>query len=51
MQFADQVEKHNNELAVLETWDNRKLHKQEAKTELPMFIRLMHYYAGIYFEH
>ncbi|KAK9271957.1 hypothetical protein L1049_002324 [Liquidambar formosana] len=44
--FADLVEKHSNELAVLETWNNGKPYEQAAKTELPLFVRLFHCYAG-----
>ncbi|KAF7815366.1 aldehyde dehydrogenase family 2 member B4, mitochondrial [Senna tora] len=40
------VEKHSNELATLETWNNGKPFEQSAKSELPMFVRLFHYYAG-----
>lgn len=47
MRFADLVEKHSDELAVLESWDNGKPLEQAANAELPMFVRLMHYYAGI----
>ncbi|MBA0773783.1 hypothetical protein Gotri_009036 [Gossypium trilobum] len=46
LRFADLVEKHSEELAALETWNNGKPHEQAAKSELPMFIRLFHYYAG-----
>lgn len=46
MRFADLVEKHTDELAILESWDSGKPHEQAAKSELPMFVRLMHYYAG-----
>uniref|UniRef100_A0A5B6ZSC3 Aldehyde dehydrogenase domain-containing protein n=1 Tax=Davidia involucrata TaxID=16924 RepID=A0A5B6ZSC3_DAVIN len=46
LRFADLVEKHNDELAALETWNNGKLYEQAAKTELPMLVRLFHYYAG-----
>lgn len=47
LRFADLVEKHMDEIAALETWDNGKPHEQALKAELPMFVRLFHYYAGI----
>lgn len=46
LRFADLVEKHTDEIAALETWDNGKPYKQALKTELPIFVRLFHYYAG-----
>ncbi|XP_050377010.1 aldehyde dehydrogenase family 2 member B4, mitochondrial [Argentina anserina] len=46
LRFADLVEKHSEELAALETWNNGKPFEQAAKAELPMFARLFHYYAG-----
>ncbi|CAA2956590.1 aldehyde dehydrogenase family 2 member B4, mitochondrial [Olea europaea subsp. europaea] len=46
LRFADLVEKHMDEIAALETWDNGKPHEQALKAELPMFVRLFHYYAG-----
>nr|XP_027098145.1 aldehyde dehydrogenase family 2 member B7, mitochondrial-like [Coffea arabica] len=46
LRFADLVEKHNDEIAALETWDNGKPYEQAAKIEVPMFVRLMRYYAG-----
>nr|GLL22341.1 aldehyde dehydrogenase family 2 member B7, mitochondrial-like [Ipomoea trifida] len=46
LKFADLVEKHTDELATLETWDNGKPYEQAAKSELPMIVRLFHYYAG-----
>ncbi|KAM7483218.1 hypothetical protein LguiB_007801 [Lonicera macranthoides] len=46
LRFADLVEKHSNELAALETWNNGKPYEQAAKSELPMLVRLFHYYAG-----
>ena len=45
--FADLVEKHGEELAALETWNNGKLFRQAAKDEIPMFVRLFRYYAGM----
>ncbi|KAL4633998.1 hypothetical protein ACB092_04G164900 [Castanea dentata] len=46
LRFADLVEKHSDELAALETWNNGKPYEQAAKSELPLLIRLFHYYAG-----
>lgn len=46
LRFADLVEKHIEELAQLETWDNGKPYQQALTAELPMFVRLFHYYAG-----
>ncbi|KNA04660.1 hypothetical protein SOVF_197610 [Spinacia oleracea] len=46
LKFADLVEKHSEELAALETWDNGKPFQQSAKSELPLFVRKFHYYAG-----
>ncbi|CAI9092886.1 OLC1v1028246C2 [Oldenlandia corymbosa var. corymbosa] len=46
LRFADLVEKHNDELAALETWDNGKPYEQAVNVEVPMFARLMRYYAG-----
>ncbi|XP_062233103.1 aldehyde dehydrogenase family 2 member B7, mitochondrial-like isoform X2 [Phragmites australis] len=44
--FADLIEKHNDEIAALETWDNGKPYEQAAHIEVPMVARLMRYYAG-----
>ncbi|KAK6931077.1 Aldehyde dehydrogenase domain, partial [Dillenia turbinata] len=44
--FADLLEKHNDELAMLETWDNGKPYEQAAKIEIPMVTRLFRYYGG-----
>ncbi|XP_073001151.1 aldehyde dehydrogenase family 2 member B7, mitochondrial [Typha latifolia] len=44
--FADLIEKHNDEIAALETWDNGKPYEQAARIEVPMLARLMRYYAG-----
>ncbi|XP_059449147.1 benzaldehyde dehydrogenase, mitochondrial-like [Corylus avellana] len=44
--FADLLEKHNDEVAALETWDNGKPYEQAANVEIPMVIRLFRYYAG-----
>lgn len=46
LRFADLVEKHNDEIAALETWDNGKPYEQSANIEIPMFVRLFRYYAG-----
>lgn len=46
LRLADLVEKHNDDIAALETWDNGKPYEQSAKIEIPMFVRLMRYYAG-----
>jgi aldehyde dehydrogenase (NAD+) len=50
LRFADLLEKHNDELASLETWDNGKPYEQAAKIEVPMMIRLIRYYAGMYIQ-
>ncbi|KAM1741548.1 hypothetical protein ACFX13_011753 [Malus domestica] len=44
--FADLIEKHNDEIAALETWDNGKPFEQAAKIEVPMVARFFRYYAG-----
>ncbi|KAK6117985.1 hypothetical protein DH2020_048270 [Rehmannia glutinosa] len=46
LRFADLVEKNIEELAQLETWDNGKPYEQALTSELPIFVRLFHYYAG-----
>lgn len=46
LRFADLVEKHNDEIAALETWNNGKPYEQAAKAEVPMLARLFRYYAG-----
>lgn len=46
LRFADLVEKHSEELAALETWNNGKPYEQAAHAELPMLARLFYYYAG-----
>ncbi|CAL1367687.1 unnamed protein product [Linum trigynum] len=46
LRFADLVDKHRDELAALETWNNGKPYEQAAKAELPSFARLFRYYAG-----
>ena len=46
LRFADLIEKHNDEIAALETWDNGKPYEQAAQIEVPMVARLVRYYAG-----
>ncbi|KAK4784985.1 hypothetical protein SAY86_001674 [Trapa natans] len=46
LRFADLLEKHNHELATLETWDNGKPYEQAANIEVPMIVRFFRYYAG-----
>ncbi|KAL4584951.1 hypothetical protein LXL04_009564 [Taraxacum kok-saghyz] len=46
LRFADLIEKHNDDIAALETWDNGKTYEQAAKGEIPMLTRLFRYYAG-----
>ncbi|ONK69457.1 uncharacterized protein A4U43_C05F23080 [Asparagus officinalis] len=46
LRFADLIEKHNDEIAALETWDNGKPYEQAAQVEIPMLTRFMRYYAG-----
>ncbi|XP_058786298.1 benzaldehyde dehydrogenase, mitochondrial-like [Vicia villosa] len=46
LRFYDLVEKHNDEIAALETWNIGKLYDQAAKTESPMFVCLFRYYVG-----
>ncbi|KAH9773355.1 Aldehyde dehydrogenase family 2 member B7 [Citrus sinensis] len=46
LRFADLLERHNDEIAALETWDNGKPFEQSAQTEVPMTTRLFRYYAG-----
>ncbi|PKA63101.1 Aldehyde dehydrogenase family 2 member B7, mitochondrial [Apostasia shenzhenica] len=46
LRFADLIEKHNDEIAALETWDNGKPYEQSAHGEIPMVTRLFRYYAG-----
>lgn len=46
LRFADLIDKHNDTIAALETWDNGKPYEQSAKIEVPMLARLMRYYAG-----
>ncbi|KAH7674519.1 aldehyde dehydrogenase (NAD+) protein [Dioscorea alata] len=44
--FADLIDKHSDELAGLETWDNGKPYEQSALAEVPTLSRLFRYYAG-----
>eukprot|EP00268_Persea_americana_P005376 TRINITY_DN117_c3_g1_i1.p1 TRINITY_DN117_c3_g1~~TRINITY_DN117_c3_g1_i1.p1 ORF type:complete len:538 (+),score=124.78 TRINITY_DN117_c3_g1_i1:488-2101(+) len=46
LRFADLIEKHNDEIAALETWDNGKPYEQAALVEVPLLTRLIRYYAG-----
>ncbi|XP_021726995.1 aldehyde dehydrogenase family 2 member B7, mitochondrial-like isoform X2 [Chenopodium quinoa] len=46
LKFADLIEKHNDAIAALETWDNGKPYEQAANIEIPMVARLFRYYAG-----
>ncbi|KAK9675554.1 hypothetical protein RND81_11G014800 [Saponaria officinalis] len=46
LKFADLVEKHNDVIAALETWDSGKPFEQSAKIEVPMFVHVFRYYAG-----
>lgn len=45
--FADLLEKHRNEIAALETWDNGKPYEQAANVEIPLVIRTFRHYAGM----
>lgn len=44
--FADLIEKHNDEIAALESWDSGKPYEQSYRSEIPTVARLMRYYAG-----
>ncbi|RCV08197.1 hypothetical protein SETIT_1G307000v2 [Setaria italica] len=46
LRFADLIERHADEIAALETWDNGKTLAQSAGAEVPMLARCMRYYAG-----
>ncbi|KAK4282440.1 hypothetical protein QN277_013818 [Acacia crassicarpa] len=46
LRFADLLEKHNDEVAALETWNNGKPYEQAANVEVPMVTRIFRYYAG-----
>lgn len=47
LRTADLIEKHNDEIATLETWDNGKPYEQARDVEIPMLVRLIRYYAGM----
>lgn len=47
LRFADLLEKHNDEIAALESWDTGKPFKQSALVEVPMLTRFFRYYAGM----
>lgn len=47
LRLADLIEKHNDEIATIESWDTGKLYEQAAKIEVPMVVRLLRYYAGM----
>ncbi|XAR71183.1 Aldehyde dehydrogenase (NAD(+)) [Bertholletia excelsa] len=44
--FADLLEKHIEEIAAIETWDNGKPYEQAANAEIPLVVRIFRYYAG-----
>ncbi|CAN8304325.1 unnamed protein product [Cochlearia groenlandica] len=46
LRFADLIEKHNDELAAIESWDSGKPYEQSSKIEVPMVARVFRYYAG-----
>ncbi|KAJ6823063.1 aldehyde dehydrogenase family 2 member B7, mitochondrial-like [Iris pallida] len=46
LRAADLIEKHNDEIAALESWDSGKPFEQSAYGEIPLVVRLMRYYAG-----
>lgn len=46
LRAADLIEKHNDEIAALESWDNGKPYEQAAYKEIPMLARVFRYYAG-----
>ncbi|CAK8561662.1 unnamed protein product [Lathyrus sativus] len=46
LRAADLIEKHNDDIAALETWDNGKPYEQARQVEIPMLVRLIRYYAG-----
>ncbi|OIT35725.1 aldehyde dehydrogenase family 2 member b7, mitochondrial [Nicotiana attenuata] len=45
LRLADLIEKHNDQIATLKTWDTGKQYEQ-ASIEVPMVVRLLRYYAG-----
>ncbi|KAJ0236400.1 Aldehyde dehydrogenase domain-containing protein [Hirschfeldia incana] len=44
LRFTYLVEKHSEELAALETWDNGKTYEQVKTSEIPVLGRLFQYY-------
>ena len=38
LRFTDLLEKHNDEIAALKTWDNEKPYEQAALVEVPMAV-------------
>lgn len=46
LKFADLIDKHKEELAALEVWNNGKPYKQAIQSELPLCSRIIRYYAG-----
>ncbi|KAG8384807.1 hypothetical protein BUALT_Bualt04G0156800 [Buddleja alternifolia] len=46
LKFVDLLEKHSEELAALETWDNGKTYAKATTDDLPLTIRIFRYYAG-----
>nr|AWO14302.1 aldehyde dehydrogenase 2B4 [Crocus sativus] len=46
LRAADLIEKHNDEISALESWDSGKPYEQSALAEIPLVVRLMRYYAG-----
>ncbi|XP_024531003.1 aldehyde dehydrogenase family 2 member B4, mitochondrial isoform X2 [Selaginella moellendorffii] len=47
LKYADLLEKHNDELATLDSLDSGKLYSQSQGVEIPHFVtRLFRYYAG-----
>ncbi|KAL3813781.1 hypothetical protein ACJIZ3_015049 [Penstemon smallii] len=46
LKFVDLLEKHSEELAALETWDNGKPFERSVNDDIPLMIRCFRYYAG-----
>ncbi|KAK4477396.1 hypothetical protein RD792_016617 [Penstemon davidsonii] len=46
LKFVDLLEKHSEELAALETWDNGKPYERSVNDDIPLMIRFFRYYAG-----
>ena len=46
LRFVDLLENHNDEIAALETWDNRNPYEQASLVEVPMEVLLFRYYTG-----